>query len=452
MSQLNTTGTQLVTSGKILHGWDPEDPAKWDKGIAWRTLIITTATMAVGFSAWYLVSAIAPLLNQIGFDLSDSQLYALTAIAGLSAGLFRLVFMFLPPIVGTRKLVAFSAILFLLPMLGWFSVVQRPDNTPYWELLAISFASGFGGGVFAGFMPSTGYFFPKRLQGTALGLQAGIGNFGISFIQLVAPWLMGFTLMGVGLVAPQRLPDGSAVFVHNPAIFMAPWTIVCAIIAWLILRDVPVKVNFRQQIDIFSNPNTWIMTLVYLMTFGAFAGFAAQFALIINQIYGAGSSFADTVGVENLPKGAAYAFLGPLIGAAVRAAWGPLCDKFGGAIWTFIGGIGMTVFTAAAALFLNPTDPDQFWWFLGAMLAMFFFTGLGNAGTFKQMPMILPKTQAGGVIGWTSAIAAFGPFIVGVLLSFIPIQTFYWGCVVFFAICTALVWIFYARPKAPYPG
>ncbi|MDN5903822.1 MAG: MFS transporter, partial [Corynebacterium casei] len=108
MSQLNTTGTQLVTSGKILHGWDPEDPAKWDKGIAWRTLIITTATMAVGFSAWYLVSAIAPLLNQIGFDLSDSQLYALTAIAGLSAGLFRLVFMFLPPIVGTRKLVAFS--------------------------------------------------------------------------------------------------------------------------------------------------------------------------------------------------------------------------------------------------------------------------------------------------------------------------------------------------------
>lgn len=112
----------------------------------------------------------------------------------------------------------------------------------------------------------------------------------------------------------------------------------------------------------------------------------------------------------------------------------------------------MTVFTAVAALFLNPTDPDQFWWFLGAMLAMFFFTGLGNAGTFKQMPMILPKTQAGGVIGWTSAIAAFGPFIVGVLLSFIPIQAFYWGCVVFFTICTALVWIFYARPRAPYPG
>jgi len=296
------------------------------------------------------------------------------------------------------------------------------------------------------------YFFPKRLQGTALGLQAGIGNFGISFIQLVAPWLMGFTLFGIGFIAPQRLPDGSNVFVHNPAIFMAPWAVICAILAWTYLKDVPVKANFRQQLSIFGNVNTWVMTLVYLMTFGAFAGFAAQFALIINQIYGAGSSFADTFALEDLPRGAAYAFLGPLIGAAIRAAWGPLCDKFGGAVWTFIGGVGMTVFTAVAALFLNPTDPDEFWWFLGAMLLMFFFTGLGNAGTFKQMPMIFPKHQAGGVIGWTSAIGAFGPFVVGILLSLMPIQAFFWGCVVFFAICTTLTWIFYARPKAPYPG
>src|SRR5699024_2703855 len=242
--------------------------------------------------------------------------------------------------------VTFSALLFLLPMLGWFSVVQRPDNTHFWELLAISFASGFGGGVFAGFMPSTGYFFPKRLQGTALGLQAVIGNFGISFIQLVAPWLMCFTLFAIGFIAPQRLPDGSHVFVHNPAIFMAPWAVICALQAWPYLRYLPVEANCRQQLSIFGNVNTWVMTLVYLMTFGAFAGFAAQFALIINQIYGAGSSFADTFALEDLPRGAAYAFLGPLIGAAIRAAWGPLCDKFGGAVWTFIGGVGMTVFTA----------------------------------------------------------------------------------------------------------
>jgi len=301
-------------------------------------------------------------------------------------------------------------------------------------------------------MPSTGYFFPKRLSGTALGLQAGLGNFGMSFIMLVAPWLMGLTLLGIGFVAPQRTTEGGELFVHNPAIVMVPWAIVMAVVAWVFLKDVPVKANFRQQIDIFGNKNTWILTIVYLMTFGAFSGFAAQLALIINNVYGANSDFAASFPVEDLPKGAAFAFIGPLIGALVRALWGPLCDRFGGAIWTFIGGVGMTVFTAIAALFLNPSNPDQFWWFLGAMLIMFFFTGLGNAGTFKQMPMILPKRQAGGVIGWTGAIAAFGPFIVGVLLSMMAPAVFYWGCVVFFAFATALTWVFYARPNAPFPG
>ena len=440
--------TTLDTSGKVIQGWDPEDSEHWDSKIAWRTLWISTFVLIIGFATWYLVSAIAPQLNQIGFDISKSQLYWLTAIPGLACGIFRLIFMFLPPIIGTRKLVFFSSLLFIIPMLGWFFAVQD-TSTPYWWLLVLSFISGIGGGVFSGFMPSTGYFFPKRLSGTALGIQAGIGNFGISFIQLVAPWLMGFTLLGVGMVAPQRTDKGD-IFVHNPAIFLVPWAIVGAIMAWMLLKDVPVKANFRQQIDIFGNKNTWILTIVYFMTFGAFSGFAAQMALLINQTFGEGSSFAGSF--NDLPNGAAYAFLGPLIGALVRALWGPLCDKFGGAIWTFIGCLGMTVFTAVSALFLNPSSPDEFWWFLGSMLIMFFFTGLGNAGTFKQMPMILPKRQAGGVIGWTGAIGAFGPFVVGVLLSTMAPATFFWGCVVYFAITTVLVWIYYARPNAPFPG
>lgn len=438
----------LTTSGKVIQGWDPEDPAHWDSKIAWRTLWVSTFVLIIGFATWYLVSAIAPMLNQIGFDLTKPQLYWLTSIAGLSCGLFRLLFMFLPPMIGTRKLVSLSSLLFIIPMLGWFFAVQD-TSTPYWWLLTLSFLSGIGGGVFSGFMPSTGYFFPKRMSGTALGIQAGIGNFGISFIQLVAPWLMGFTLLGIGFVAPQRTDSGE-LFVHNPAIFLVPWALVGAVVAWLVLKDVPVKANFRQQIDIFGNKNTWILTVVYLMTFGAFSGFAAQMALLINQTFGADSQFAGSY--DNLPKGAAFAFLGPLIGALVRALWGPLCDKFGGAIWTFTGCVGMTVFTAVAALFLNPSSPDQFWWFLGAMLIMFFFTGLGNAGTFKQMPMILPPRQAGGVIGWTGAVGAFGPFIVGVLLSMMPAAAFFWGCVVYFAITTVLVWIYYARPHAPFPG
>ena len=440
--------TSLDTSGKVIQGWDPETPENWDKKIAWQTLLITTAILFLAFATWYLVSAIAPMLNRIGFQFTKGQLYWIASISGLSGGLFRLVFMFLPPIVGTRKLVSISSFLFVIPMLGWFMAVQD-TSTPFWWFMVLSFIGGIGGGVFSGFMPSTGYFFPKRMAGTALGIQAGIGNFGVSFIQLVAPMIMGVSLLGLGAFAPQKTSEG-LVWVHSVAAVLIPWAIVLGIVGWIMLKDVPIKANFRQQIDIFGNKNTWILTIIYLMTFGAFSGFAAQLALLINNTFGADSPFKDEY--INLPRGAAYAFLGPLISALVRAARGPLCDKFGGAIWTFISGVGMTIFTAIAALFLKPSDPNEFNWFLAAMLIMFFFTGIGNAGTFKQMPMILPRRQAGGVIGWTSAIAAFGPFIVGVLLSAMAPTTFFWGCVAFFAFATALTWIYYARPGAPFPG
>lgn len=443
--------TVLNTEGRVLHGWDPEDEERWDSGVAWKTLWVSTITLFIGFATWYLVSAIAPLLNQIGFDLTAAQLYWLTALPGLACGLFRLVFMFLPAIMGTRRLVSMSALLFVIPMLGWFFAVQD-TSTPFWWLMTLSFLSGIGGGVFSGFMPSTGYFFPRRLAGTALGLQAGLSNMGMSFIQLVAPWLMGFTLLGIGFVAPQRTEGGSEIFVHNPSIFLAPWAVLMAVIAWTVLKDVPVKANFRQQIDIFGNVNTWVMTVIYVAGFGAFAGFSAQLALLINNTYGASSRFADTMPVDDLPRGAAWAFLFPLIGAGIRALWGPLCDRFGGAVWTFIGLIGMAVFTGVAALFLDPDSPDAFWPFFISMLVMAVFSGLVNAGSFKQMPMILPKRQSGGVIGWTGAMGAFGPFIVGVLLSMLAPTIFFWGCVIFFIIAAVLAWIFYARPNAPYPG
>lgn len=159
----------------VLTDWNPEDSQSWDSKIAWRTLAITTYSMIMAFCVWFLVSAIAPKLNDIGFHLSKEQLYWLTSMPGLSCGLIRLAYMFLPPLVGTRKLVGYSSLLYAIPMLGWFVAVQNP-NTSYGVLLALAFACGIGGGSFSGYMPSTGYFFPKRLQGTALGIQAGIGN------------------------------------------------------------------------------------------------------------------------------------------------------------------------------------------------------------------------------------------------------------------------------------
>ena len=431
----------------VLTDWNPEDSQSWDSKIAWRTLAITTYSMIMAFCVWFLVSAIAPKLNDIGFHLSKGQLYWLTSMPGLSCGLIRLAYMFLPPLVGTRKLVGYSSLLYAIPMLGWFVAVQNP-NTSYGVLLALAFACGIGGGSFSGYMPSTGYFFPKRLQGTALGIQAGIGNLGMSVIQLVGPLLMGFSLFGMTWVAPQSGSSGS-IYVHNAAIFFVPWTIVAAILAFTLLKDVPVKANIRQQLDIFSNSNTWVMTAMYVMTFGIFSGFAAQFALIINQHYGKDSAFA---GMEGLPAGASYAFLGPLIGSLVRFAWGPLCDKFGGAIWTFVSAVGMAVTLGWAALFLEPKDLGQFPIFLTAMLLMFFFSGIGNAGTFKQMPMIMPKRQAGGAIGFTAAVASLGPFIVGVALSSMSASLWFWLCAAYCFACAALCWVRYARPGAPFPG
>ena len=440
----------LDTSGRVLTGWNPEEPENWSAKIAWTTLTISTYSMILAFCVWFLPSAIAPKLNEIGFHLSAGQLYWLAAMPGLSCGLIRLVYMFLPPIVGTRKLVGWSSLLYILPMAGWFFAVQD-STTSYGVLLGLAFACGIGGGSFSGYMPSTGYFFPKRLSGTALGIQAGVGNLGMSIIQLLSPWLMGFGLLGITWIAPQQAGSGP-VWVHNAAVFFIPWTIVAALLAFTLLKDVPVKANIRQQIDIFSNPDTWCMTLMYVATFGLFSGFSAQFGLLIKNIYGPDSPLAGAFDKSLLPLGATYAFLGPLIGSLVRMMWGPLCDRFGGAIWTFVSVVGMAVTLGVCTFFLHPTDPAQFPGFLWAMLAMFFFSGLGNAGTFKQMPMIMPKRQAGGAIGFTAAVASLGPFLVGIALTLMPTHVFFYGCAVFCVVCAVICWVRYAKPGAKRPG
>jgi NNP family nitrate/nitrite transporter-like MFS transporter len=430
------------TSRVDLATWDPENEATWDSRFAWRTLWITTYNLTLAFCAWYLVSAIAPRLNTIGYDLTKPELYWLVAVPGLAGGFMRMIYMFLPPIVGTRTLVGGSATLLLIPMLGWTFAV-RDSSTPYAVLILLAIAAGVGGGAFAGFMPSTSYFFPKRLAGTALGLQAGIGNFGVSLIQFLTPWVVGFGLLGVTALTPQQTRDGQHMWLHNAGLVLVPWVLLGMVLAAVYLRRVPVQANFRQQLDIFGQKHTWVMTAIYLMTFGAFSGFAAQLGLLIVNQYG---SFA------NAPDPLKYAFLGPLLGSLTRAGFGPLCDRFGGALWTFVAGIGMTVSTVFTVFFLTPTDASQFTYFLVGMLAIFTFAGIGNAGTFKQMPMIFPRRQAGGVIGWTASIAAFGPFLVGMALSVFTPRSFFIGCAVYFTICTALVWHYYVRPGAEKPS
>jgi len=427
-----------------LKDWDPNDESKWDSKIAWKTLWVTTYALTLGFISWYLVSALAPKLNNIGFDLSKGELYWLAAMPGLAGGGLRLLWMFLPPIFGTRRLVTYSTSLLVIPLIGWSFAVRNP-STPYVALLALAFLAGLGGGVFSGFMPSTSYFFPKSKQGLALGVQAGVGNFGVSVVQFVTPLIVGGAMLGSTFGAPQHFVNKAkgidkSTWYQNAGLLWVPFVVVAVILAWTLLKSVPVTSRgVKDQLDIFSNKHTWLMTLLYVMTFGTFSGFAAQFGLLTKNLFG---DFA------NAPDPVKYAFYGPLIASAARVLTGPVADRVGGGILTTFSGIGITGSAIFTSFQLSPKSSNDFMPFFWGMIAIFLFAGIGNASTFKQMPMIFQPRQAGGVIGWTAAIAAFGPFIFGVLLSMVAPKSFFLGVSLFAAGCTIVAWWFYTRRGA----
>jgi MFS transporter, NNP family, nitrate/nitrite transporter len=432
--------------------WDPEDAEAWEAGgksIAWRSLWLTTFALVLAFAVWFLVSALVVRLPNAGFDLTSEQLFWLAAMPGLAAGTLRIVHTFLIPIFGSRHTVSISTLLLAIPIVGWFFAVQNPQ-TPYVILLLLAFLAGLGGGNFSSFMPSTSLYFPRRLQGSALAIQAGIGNFGVSLVQFLTPVLIGTAVFGTAVGASQTLTTATGdqqIWLQNAVVIWLPLVLIAAAASWYGLRSVPVRANFREQSDIFRLKHTWIMTSLYFMTFGTFSGLAAAFPLLIQDSYG---------GFPDAPDPLTFAFLGPLVGSAFRIVGGPLSDRLGGARVTQIAGLGLVVSSAVVTRFVAPTSIDSFPWFVASMLAVFFFAGIGNASTFKQIPMLFEKRQAGGVIGWTAAIAAYGPFVLaGILGSVIgatgSAAAFFWGLTVFFTFNTALNWWFYARRGAPFP-
>jgi NNP family nitrate/nitrite transporter-like MFS transporter len=434
-----------------LENWNPEQ--NWDSVLAWRTLWITTYSLMLSFIVWFMVSAIVVKLPGVGFKFSTAQLFWLTAMPGLAGGTLRIIWTFLPPILGTRHLITYSTALLLIPVLGWSYAIGNA-STPYWVLLLLALLAGIGGGNFSGFMPSTSYFFPKKLQGTALGIQAGIGNFGVSVVQFLTPWVVGFALFASGIVQLDKPETFSTknglsnpIWLHNAALVWTLFIVVGVVLAWTLLKSVPVRANFREQFDIFRNKHTWIMTSLYMATFGSFSGLSAVFALLIRQLYGK---------FDGAPDPLAFAFLGPLVGSLVRVAFGPLADRMGGAKLTQLSTIGMLAGAVAISFFVTPTSLAQFPYFVAFMLAIFFFAGIGNASTFKQMPMIFDPRKAGGVIGWTAAIAAYGPFFFSILIAAIIARAghpaaFFYGLAVFYALNIYLNWYFYARKGAEKP-
>jgi len=462
----STSAAATPTRRDVITDWNPEDEKSWDHRQAWLTLWVTTFALLLGFMVWYMVSVIAPMLQNSAV-VDKSHAFWLASMPGLAGGLLRLVWMFFPPILGTKRMVAWSTVALLAPMIGWFVLLVQPMDTlksSFGLMMALAFLTGLGGGIFSGYMPSTSYFFPKAKQGVALGIQAGIGNFGVSVVQLLTPILVGIGIIGAGKTIPKAKTDGAGLtYLQTPSLVIAVLLVIAAVLAFTLLKSVPVKANFRQQIDIFSNKHTWLMTLIYLLTFGCFSGLAGTFALMLTQM------------VPKVPTiawlgGTTIAFLGAFVGSLSRVLWGPLCDRFGGAIWTLVASVGIGVSAVIVIIALSRTTllvdapatqvakcqvPLPL--FVTGMLALFFFAGVGNAATFKQMPMIFPPRQAGGVIGWTAAIAAFGPFIFSFAMNKLSGTSGNFGTkiipvfvivVVLAVICAVIDWWFYARPNA----
>ena len=435
-----------------LSAWAPEEADFWrmtGSRVAWPTLIVTTFALLLAFATWFMVSAIVLKLPGIGFKLDQAQLFWLAAMPGLAGGTLRIVHTFLIPLLGTRATVAGATLLLVVPCAGWAWAVQRPE-TPYGVLLVLAALAGLGGGNFSSFMPSTSLFFPKRLLGTALGVQAGVGNFGVSVAQFVIPWVIGLSILGTMSGPSQTFTKGghaTQIHLQNAALVWIPFILLAAVAAWVKLRSVPVRATLREQADIFRNKHTWLMTSLYIMTFGTFSGFAATFGALITQVFG---RFPDA------PDPLRFVFLGALVGASTRVIFGPLSDRFGGGAVTMLSGVGLTVSAVVAARFTQPASAAEFTSFLWTMLSIFAFAGIGNAYTFKQMPMVFPPRQASGVIGWTSAVAAYGPFVFGAILGTLakggmPPTVFFQGVAVFCAANTLINWWFYTRPGAEAP-
>lgn len=438
--------------------WDPENISFWNttgKGIAWKTLTITTIALILSFSTWFMVSAIVTRLDGIGFNFTSGQLFWLAALPGLSAGTLRIIHTFLIPIFGTRHTITIATFLKLIPVIGFGFAVMDP-NTPFWVFVVLALTAGFGGGDFSSFMPSTNMFFPSKLKGTALGIQAGIGNFGVSLAQFMTPVMLGVALYGAPQIFTKESATGEIItkeiYLQSATFWYAPLLILVGILCWVMLKSVPIKSSFKEQLGIFKDKHTWYCTIIYFMTFGTFAGLSAAFPLLIKSVYGKFDPSLDPL---------TYAFYGPLIGSAARVLFGFVADKVGGAILTTISGIGLFL-CSLALIFLNLLEPgsmDQFPMFITVMMLLFLFTGIGNASTFKQFPVIFKHNpvHASGVIGWTAAIGAYGPFIFSLAISGFMSATgnatgFFWILAAYLVLATGINWYFYQRKGAERPG
>lgn len=432
--------------------WDPENTGFWNaegSAVAKRTLWLTTASLLLSFATWFAWSAIVVRLPLAGFQLNTSERFWLVATPGLVGATLRIPYSFLVQLYGTRRVVTLATASLLIPTVGMGLAVQDP-NTPYSVLLALAATAGFGGGNFSAFMASTSLFFPKRLSGTALGLQAGVGNLGVSVVQFLTPLLLGAGALAIG--PAQTLIRGAArspIYLQNAAFFWVIPVLMTTGMAAVWLKDAPVRTQLKEQAVIFRRKHTWVMTSLYVMTFGTFSGLAASTGLLISEIF-------SPQRFEGAPDPLTYAFIGPLVGSLMRPVGGWISDKCGGAWITLASAITLTLSLGALSLFTTPTALSDFMPFLVLLVVAFLASGIGNGATFRMIPLIFPSQEAAPVLGWTAAIAAYGTFLLPMLFGasisrYGSLNPAIGGLILFYLGNAGLCFWFYARRGAEKP-
>ncbi len=447
----------------LLSDWRPENPAFWEnkgKGIARRNLWISVSCLLLAFCVWMLFSAVAVNLNKIGFNFTTDQLFLLTALPSLSGAILRVPYSFMVPLFGGRKWTVLSTVILIIPC-AWLGFAVQNPATPFGVFMLIALLCGFAGANFASSMGNISFFFPKARQGSALGINGGLGNLGVSVMQLIAPlviFLPIFTFLGVRGV-PQ--PDGSLLALTNAAWIWVPLLAVATLAAWFGMNDIgSSKASVASQLPALKRLHLWLLSLLYLATFGSFIGFSAGFAML------AKTQFPD-VNILQL------AFFGPFIGALARSAGGVISDKFGGVRVTLINFIFMALFTALLFLTLPGSGAGSFSAFYLVFMGLFLTAGLGSGSTFQMIAVIFRQitlynvklrggsdeqaqreavTDTAAALGFISAIGAVGGFFIpkafgtSLALTGSPVGAMK-IFLLFYIACVLLTWLVYGRRK-----
>jgi NNP family nitrate/nitrite transporter-like MFS transporter len=424
-----------LSRGRWIERWEPEDEGFWEttgKDVARKNLAFSIFAENIGFSVWVLWTIVVLNLGNAGYELSLSEMFWLTAVPNLIGSTLRIPYTFAVPRFGGRLWTVISASLLFIPCAllaflvpsGW--LLAQSHDVQFWVLLGCAATAGFGGGNFSSSMANISFFYPERRKGFALGLNAAGGNLGVAITQLLVPLAI---VVGVPTAAVQ-LPEHEVHLAYAGLMWM-PLVVLAAFCAWRYMDSLTqAKADTGSYVRALGHGQTWVMSILYIGTFGSFIGYSFALPLVIKNTFP--EFLADHPFIATYLAG--LGFVGALIGSVARPFGGWVSDRLGGAkvtLWCFLGMAGFTLLAIAGV------SNRSFPLFFGSFMAIFLLAGMGNGSTYRMIPSIFAelgrrkaaeegleeaptavdfKRRAAAVIGIAGAVGAFGGFLIQVVL------------------------------------